>query len=151
MHVAPIEPLDPGHLQALHALQQAAYLREARILGIQDFPPLRETLATLRGTRERLMGAWEGETLVGVLGSEPEDGHHLITRLAVDPGRFRKGVGSLLLAHFISRHGQAGLSVQTGMDNVPALRIYQKHGFLIMQFSRSQEGIRLVRLVRPAP
>lgn len=148
MHIETVDPSDTEHLPELHDLMRAAYAIEASILGCTSFPPLEESKASLSATSEHLFGAWENRTLVGVLAFDSKGGQTAITRLVVAPERFRQGVASFLLAHFIRNFGHGILSVATGFNNNPAIKIYKKHGFKIVKSWRSKEGILLVELLR---
>ena len=153
IQAAPVNPRSPVHLPALHALMQAAYSVEAARLGLDgsDFPPLRESQTALRASGETFWGAWEGETLVAVLAFTAEHGEFVVTRMAVAPERFRQGLASFLLADFTQRHDQVDLAVATAAENLPAIHLYQKHGFNLQGSWSSKEGIMLVKLVRPSP
>ena len=47
--------------------------------------------------------------------------------------------------------GRLDLAVATAAENLPAIHLYQKHGFNLQGSWSSKEGIMLVKLVRPSP
>lgn len=55
-----------------------------------------------------------------------------VAAMAVDPDQRRKGIGALLLDHAIGEARSQELSVvalDVRSDNVPAVRLYERHGF----------------------
>ena len=83
-----IEELDlgaPGIAEAVVALQRASYRIEADLLGARTLPALKESPRRLRQTRERFLGAYEGERLVGAVSWKRTGGLVDIHRLVVHP------------------------------------------------------------------
>ena len=141
---------DSALVQQVHAVAQAAYAREAALLGCADFHPLRESLATLRRSTERLLAFLRAERVLGALTFEADGRELEITRLVVDPAAHRQGIASALLAALEQRHPRTEFVVSTAQANAPALALYRRHGFVCFEERRSPEGIALVRL-RKAP
>lgn len=150
MLIAPVDLRNSEHLSGVYSVCQAAFSLEAALLRCHDFPPLKETPAALAASQEQFLAAWDGPMLLGVLGFVRGQENLHISRLAVAPERMRQGVGSLLLGHFVPRYPHEKLTVMTGSDNAPAIRLYQKFGFEMAETWLAPEGIMLVRLVRPA-
>jgi ribosomal protein S18 acetylase RimI-like enzyme len=140
--------------RAIHAVQIAAYTREAALLGVSNFPPLHRTVQDIARSGETYCGVYEGQVLVGALGfSSGSGGHGLnIDSLVVSPGHQRRGVARTLLAEFVTQHGTQELTVQTGAKNAPALTLYACFGF--KEFKRcvlGEEQLELVQLRRESP
>ncbi len=53
----------------------------------------------------------------------------MICSFVVDPEHFRKGVASSLLDHVLTKRDWTKAVVETGADNLPAIRLYEKFGF----------------------
>jgi GNAT superfamily N-acetyltransferase len=129
-----IEELDLGArgiAEAVVELQRASYRVEADLLGARTLPALKESPRRLRRTRERFLGAYEGERLVGAVSWKRSGGVVDIHRLVVHPDRFRRGIaGALLEALEAGQPDTQRWVVATGAANQPARRLYERHGFL---------------------
>jgi ribosomal protein S18 acetylase RimI-like enzyme len=132
-----IEQLDVTNdtlARALFRVQKASYQIEADLIGFSEIPPLQESLADLQQSQERFYGCWLGECLAGAISYEVLNNTLDICRMMVHPDFFRKGVAAALLNyvdHIASVHEPniAKITVSTGADNLPAIRLYEKYGF----------------------
>ena len=83
-----------------------------------------------------LSSAWDGEAAVGTLALTPEAGGTLcIHEVAVRPDRQRQGISTALLdfaAKEAVRHGARLLRLYVWEGNAPAIRTYEKNGFVRM-------------------
>ncbi len=155
-----VRALDPGDRElreALVRLQRAAYRVEAELIGAEDLPPLHETSAQLAVTEESLLGAFDGERLLGALGFVRRAALVDIHRLAVDPAAFRRGVATRLLDALDALHPDAERTVvATGEGNRPAIELYERRGFRLVE-RVALPGVRIARFERrnaggrPAP
>jgi ribosomal protein S18 acetylase RimI-like enzyme len=119
-----------GIAEAVVELQRASYRVEADLLGARTLPALKESPRRLRRTRERFLGAYEGERLVGAVSWKRSGGLVDIHRLVVHPERFRRGIaGSLLDALEQRLPDVERWVVATGAANEPARRLYERYGF----------------------
>ncbi len=73
-----------------------------------------------------------------------------ISAFTVHPRSFRRGLGSRVLSYLLGIFGQEGLTVSTAAANLPALGLYQKHGFRLCREWRREGGLEMVALERPA-
>ncbi|HEX2202473.1 MAG TPA: GNAT family N-acetyltransferase [Longimicrobium sp.] len=149
VRVAPLDHRDPQSAERIHGLQQAAYAVERDLLGVVDFYPLTVTAEEIRREDEVFLGAWEGDRLVGAVSFAPTpEGLH-VGRLVVDPARFRRGIAARLL-DAVERSAAPGerLTVSTAARNEPAVRLYRKHGFEIVERAVLPGGLALVRLAK---
>jgi ribosomal protein S18 acetylase RimI-like enzyme len=64
--------------------------------------------------------------VVAALAYRVEEGVCGIDRLVVDPACFGRGFGSALVASLLH---YSHITVSTGTANLPARRLYEKHGF----------------------
>ena len=119
-----------GDLEAVVALQQAAYARNRTILGVEPIPlkaDYRDILAT--------MEVWLGESdqgLDGVLILEPRQDDLLIWSIATEPQRQQRGLGRDLLTfaeHRARMLGLATMRLYTGTRLVHLVEWYARHGY----------------------
>lgn len=80
-------------------------------------------------------GAFDGETLAGVIEGSPEAWHNVfrISNILVQPEYRRRGVGQMLMdsmLDFVRRNTRVrGVILETQTCNAPAIRFYRKNGF----------------------
>jgi ribosomal protein S18 acetylase RimI-like enzyme len=130
MIIEPLDLADDATAAAILDIQRAGYAVEAELIGFDGIPAMRDTKETLRAVCARFLGAHVDGVLVGVLAYEHEGEDVTIDRLVVDPRRFRCGVASALLGEVFSRASCARfVEVATGTRNLPAVRLYERHGF----------------------
>ncbi len=140
---------DPEVAAQIHRIWRASYREEARLLEIGDFPPLRRTVEAIQQAASRFFGLSVEGTLAAVVevdaDSEPLD----LSALVVRPDFFRRGLATGLLRQLLEEEfpGRA-VSVTTGAANVPAIRLYEKLGFRIVERWDHREGIAMVTLHR---
>lgn len=152
-----IEPFDhrtPALARQLHAVQMSAYAQEAKLLGAVYFPPLERTVADLRASDEAFLAAFVDDELAGAISTLADDDGRGITiaSLVVAPSFQRRGIASALMSTIIETHGHHGLTVQTGVKNVPALSLYGQAGFVERRrWLVGREPLELIELCRPAP
>lgn len=139
--------------EELRALMAAAYAVEAALLGVADFAPLRRTAAHVAATDAEFLGVREAGALVAAAELEaPAAGHAHIGALVVRPDRFRRGLASALLRAVIAARPAHAITVSTGAANTPAVRLYERHGFVLERTWTTSDGIPMVTLRRdPAP
>jgi len=140
--------------RAIHAVQRSAYAQEARVLGVQEFPPLRRTLEDVRTCAEEFLAVYVGSELVGSASVEPdhESAGVIIASLTVAPAFQRRGLATALLEELLRRHGEDVITVQTGAANLPALELYARSGFVESRRWRAgEEALELVELRRRPP
>lgn len=149
--VVPVDHRDPGVAEEIHALQQASYAVERDLVGAVDFHPLRLTAEDIRREPDTFLGAREGGRLVGAVSFTESEALVDVGRLIVHPTHFRRGIASLLL-EAVERHAGPGrrLTVSTAALNEPAVRLYQKHGYHIVERTVLPDGLALVRLAKDA-
>ncbi|MFF4422055.1 GNAT family N-acetyltransferase [Streptomyces sp. NPDC001549] len=123
---------DDATATAMHRIGRAAYAVEAELIGFYGIPALGESLAEMRAQPLNWIGAMSGDdSLDGFLAWEEQaDRGVSVDRLCVDPGRFRRGVASLLLRHALTEMFPGRLvEVTTGAANAPAVTLYERLGF----------------------
>lgn len=151
-----IDPIDHRALPIatrLHAVHMAAYAVEAELLGASYFPPLHCTVDDLRAAPHDYRAAFIGREMVGAIaiatGLDEEGLGVNIASLVVAPAFHRRGVGRALMAMVLRAQGQGGLTVQTGLKNLPALALYAQSGFIeVRRWPVGREPLTLVKLRR---
>ncbi|MFJ6051144.1 GNAT family N-acetyltransferase [Streptomyces sp. NPDC092307] len=132
MRIRGLDLGDDALATAVHRIGRAAYAVEAELIGFDGIPALGESLAEMRARDLDWCGAFSVEgSLDGFLAWEEEaSGTIGIDRLCVDPGRFRRGVASLLLRHVLTElFPGRRVEVTTGAANAPAVALYRRMGF----------------------
>lgn len=116
---------------------QAAYREEAKLLQVSeaDFPPLLRGFQELQTSGHLFYGAFEGESMRGVLEIEKIDAQGSVTldiwSLGVRPEHTRQGIGRGLLEAAFEAEVWHKTIVSTGAANEPAIRLYEKCGFAL--------------------
>ncbi len=90
--------------------------------------------------------ALDGERIVGAVRTKPQEKDLCIYQIAVDPARQGTGVGSWLLQRIdeVARvRGFGGLSLETAEMAVANVRLYQRHGFEIVNRGLPDHGLDL--------
>ncbi|MFJ3965791.1 GNAT family N-acetyltransferase [Streptomyces sp. NPDC090036] len=130
MQIRALDLTDDATAAAVHRIGRAAYTVEAELIGFDGIPALGESLAEMRAHALHWLGAFSGDgTLDGFLAWEEEADVVSIDRLCVDPGRFRRGVGSRLLRHvLVEMFPGRAVEVTTGAANAPAVTLYERLG-----------------------
>ena len=132
-------------LRVLHA----AYREEAKLLRLEDFPPLRRTVVAVQQAPTSFFGFREGERLAAVVEIEGMgEGRVGISSFVVHPDFFRRGLGNRLLQQVLGRFPEHDVEVSTASDNEPALRLYEKQGFRRTRTWVREPGISMVTLER---
>jgi len=115
------------------AVQQAGYQVEARITGYDGMPGLSQDASAVMALDLVVLGAVQGDHLVGVLGYRRHGDLVDVDRLAVHPDCFRQGIGTLLLDELHQREADARrIELMTSTGNTPAISLYLRSGYVIV-------------------
>jgi 8-oxo-dGTP pyrophosphatase MutT (NUDIX family)/N-acetylglutamate synthase-like GNAT family acetyltransferase len=110
-------------------LQKKSYKIEADLIGTDEIPPLKETFEQLQNCGETFMGYYIEGLLAGAVSFKKEGKVLDIHRMMVHPDYFRRGIAGKLLAE-IERQDCQEILVSTGAANTPAIKLYEKLGFV---------------------
>lgn len=138
----------------IHEVQRLAYAQEAALLGAVYFPPLERTVDELQESTERFVAAMQRDEMLACISVLSGDGHRgmRIASLVVRPASQRRGIGRALLGSVVEAHGHVGLTVQTGVKNIPPLTLYRHAGFEeVRRWMVGREPLELVELHRSMP
>lgn len=123
----------PSDLDALVALQRAAYAVNRPLLGVEPLPLLADYEAILRDM-EVWVAREDGGRLGGALILQVRADHLLLWSIAVDPAAQGSGLGRALLDATDERARQLGLSVvrlYTGTPLRHLIEWYGRHGYVV--------------------
>jgi ribosomal protein S18 acetylase RimI-like enzyme len=127
-------------------VQRAAYLQESLLIDYPNLPPLKETLADIKGSDEIFLVHFTEDTVTGVLSYSVKEKSLKIQRLIVHPTFARQGIGQALLKEILQLPGIKHFIVSTAAKNTPALHLYEKNGFAIIDRHTLPDGLDLVTL-----
>lgn len=85
-------------------------------------------LADSQAAGARMLVATIDDAIVGFVMIDPAKGY--LDQIAVDPDRSEEGIGSLLLGA-AKRLSPQGIDLHVNTANHPAIRFYEKNGFLV--------------------
>jgi AmpD protein len=122
---------EPALAQAALRIQLLAHQVEVQWLNYPALPLMWRDVGQVMACRERVIGAFEGEELRGVLvASQRQQGGWHIERTVVDPAHFTAGWGYRLLNHLLADADE--VSVDTAEVNAAAVALWQKLGFAVV-------------------
>lgn len=101
---------------------------------------LSATLSTWEAVR--LVAQVDGVTVGVIVGAISGDGQGIVHGPVVEEAARRRGVGTRLLAELTAMHQQIGLSEQRIVldeGNLPAARLFSRHGFLPLPLGTGPE------------
>lgn len=130
---------------AIHHIFQVSYRIEAELLGVTDFPPLNRTIADFQKSITEFYGYWKENELAGLIELESMDNSIHICSLIVNPIFFRQGIASILLNFAKDFSRTKIITVETGLANIPATRLYENFGFKEIKQFDTDIGVRKIR------
>lgn len=135
-------------INQLLRLQRVSYRQEELLLGF-PIPRTEDTAADLLDSGEVFVGMVQDGDLLGFFSFAADETTLDIHRVAVDPDYFRQGVATeLLLFLFEAFSGISRFLVTTGASNAPAIGLYEKLGFRIIESFEPVPGLIMVRMER---
>lgn len=159
--VEPVDQSQPEMAQRILDLMQRSYRVEAKLIGSNDFPPLRRTLANIQLSTASFLGITQSGNLVAVAELDRRNtifvSEHatdeevieeclFIDSFVVSPDKFRQGLGAVLLGAILQRDGAEKIIVDTSVRNGPAIALYKKAGFSEESVYMHREGFEMIRL-----
>jgi ribosomal protein S18 acetylase RimI-like enzyme len=129
-------------------LQHRAYAIEAQLIGDDRIPPLHEDIDELRAKPLVWAFATSDDTIVGAIAWTRSVTELDIDRLMVDVAVARQGIATELVRAAIATAGPHTVRVTTGSDNVPAIALYRKLGFVRVGEHVVLDGLRITSLRR---
>ena len=132
--------------RSLYDLWQRSYRVEANIVGVTNFPPLNRTELTFQNTITKFIGILDENRLVTALEFLIKGNVLDIYSLVVDPDFFRKGYGQKIMSFVLNKMDWEKAIVETAEKNLPAISLYKKLGFEIVETYSGEMGISKVKL-----
>ncbi|WP_462248064.1 GNAT family N-acetyltransferase [Ekhidna sp.] len=123
---------------------QASYAVEAELLKAKDFPPLKRDLDSFINAETTFYGFIDENKLAAAMEIKVEETFTHIQSLVVHPSFFRRGIGSKLLEFLFDSHKANLFIVETGADNLPAIKLYELFGFKLVKQWMTDIGIEKV-------
>ena len=131
--------------EEIRAIFQASYTVEAKMLKAVDFPPLQRTVSQFLKSDSEFYAYYLIENIAGVIEIENDEDLTHIQSLVVYPKYFRNGIGSKLVRFILDNYEAKIFTVETGIDNHPAIKLYKSFGFQEQKQWDTNHGVRKVR------
>ena len=124
---------------------QSSYAIEAEMLKAIDFPPLKRTISQFLNSNSEFYAYYLNQNIAGLI--EIKNNQYLthIQSLVVYPKYFRKGIGRKLVQFVLDTYKSIIFTVETGVDNHPAIKLYISLGFEEQSQWDTNHGVRKVR------
>ncbi|MEW7278676.1 GNAT family N-acetyltransferase [Aquimarina sp. 2201CG1-2-11] len=131
-------------------LFQSSYKIEAEILEVDNFPPLQRTIQQFVKSITEFYAFYKDKEIVALIEVSGDDRCIDIESLVVDPAYFRNGIGAQLMRYIFSLKKTEMFVVETGLQNRPAVLLYEKLGFQEVKQWDTSFGVRKIRLKKPS-
>jgi ribosomal protein S18 acetylase RimI-like enzyme len=131
--------------EEIRAIFQVSYAIEAEILKAVDFPPLKRTVSQFVNSNSEFYAFFIIKNIAGIIEIDSHDDLTHIQSLVVDPKYFRKGIGRKLVQFTLDTYRSKLFTVETGIDNQPAIKLYKSFGFQELKQWDTNHGIRKIR------
>ena len=124
---------------------QSSYAVEAQILKAVNFPPLQRTVSQFLTSNSEFYAYYLIKDIAGVIEIENDEDSTHIQSLVVYPKYFRNGIGRKLVQFILDNYKAEIFTVETGIDNRPAIKLYKNFGFQEQEQWDTNHGVRKVR------
>ena len=134
--------------ESLYDIFQASYAVEAELLQAVDFPPLQRTVLEFISSKSDFYAYYYDNNIAGLIEVKSDKNVTHIQSLVVYPSYFRKGFATQLVQYVIHIYDTKVFTVETGVDNYPAIKLYKNFAFQEQSQWDTDHGIRKIRLKR---
>ena len=124
---------------------QVSYAIEAKMLKAIDFPPLKRTISQFLNSNSEFYAYYLNQNIAGVIEITNNQDLTHIQSLVVYPKYFRKGIGRKLIQFILDTYKSIIFTVETGVDNIPAVELYKSFDFEEQDQWRTNHGVIKVR------
>ncbi|MDG1433210.1 MAG: N-acetyltransferase [Saprospiraceae bacterium] len=125
-----------------------SYAVEAKLLNASSFPPLHRRLENYSQCSNDFFGYTIDQELGGIIEIKHEKSFTHIQSLVVHPKFFRKGIAKKLMAFVLNSFHNKPMVVETGVKNIPAIKLYKKFKFIEVNQWETNHGVRKIKFVR---
>ena len=94
------------------------------------------------------LGKFSDQELGGIIEIKHEKSFTHIQSLVVHPKFFRKGIAKKLMAFVLSSFHNKPMVVETGVKNIPAIKLYKKFKFIEVNQWETNHGVRKIKFLR---
>ena len=115
--------------QEIRRIFQASYTIEAEMLKAIDFPPLKRTISQFLNSNSEFYAYYLNQNIAGLIEIKNNQDLTHIQSLVVYPKYFRKGIGRKLVQFVLDTYKSIIFTVETGVDNHPAIKLYTSFDF----------------------
>jgi len=132
--------------EKIREIFQASYTVEAEMLKAVDFPPLKRTVSQFLSSNSKFYAYYLIKDIAAVIEIKNHEELTHIQSLVVYPKYFRKGIGRKLVQSILNTYKSKIFTVETGIENHPAIKLYKSFGFQEQEQWDTNHGVRKVRL-----
>jgi len=143
-----IEKLDHKNIvisEKIRFIFQNSYAIEAKLLNAIDFPPLKRTLVEFLNSETAFYGYMKNNEISAIIEIENNESSTEIHSLVVDPKFFRQGLAKNLINFVIKSFNSEIFYVETGLDNIPAVQLYEQFNFKEIKQWETDYGVKKIR------
>jgi ribosomal protein S18 acetylase RimI-like enzyme len=124
---------------------QESYAVEAALLNATNFPPLQRPLESYIKSTTTFFGYHIKDEIVGIVEVSPKEKTTHINSLVVSPHFFRQGIGRELMNYILQKFSSKVVTVETGLENIPASKLYTSFHFKEVKQWDTDHGVRKIR------
>ena len=143
-----IQKLDHTNLAIatkMRVVFKESYAVEAALLNAINFPPLQRPLESYIKSTTTFFGYHNNDEIVGIIEVSSKQKITHINSLVVSPHFFRKGIGRELVDYILQNFSSKVFTVETGLENIPASKLYTSLGFKEVSQWDTDHGVRKIR------
>ncbi len=115
------------------------------MLNLDNFPPLKRTVDDLLTSDTEFYAFWGNNKIVALVEIKNDSECTDIQSLVVHPKYFRQGLGIQLISFILDSPDSEIFTVETGLENKPAIRLYEKLGFQEVEQWKTTSGVKIVK------
>ena len=124
---------------------QESYAVEAALLNATNFPPLQRPIESYIKSTTTFFGYHIKDEIVGIVEVSPKEKTTHINSLVVSPHFFRQGIGRELMNYILQKFSSKVVTVETGLENIPASKLYTSFHFKEVKQWDTDHGVRKIR------
>ena len=129
----------------IYSIFQVSYKIEAELLQATNFPPLNRTIAEFLDSSNAFYAYYIKKHIAGVIEIDDNNQSTHIQSLVVYPKYFRQGIAKQLVQFVLDSYVSKQFTVETGLDNKPAIKLYTGFNFQETKQWNTNHGVRKIR------